>query len=689
MAIEQILLYLVFINSALGGYVLNYNWRSKQNRFFALICFGISMWIGGMYWLQATYIFYWADKLTLLGGIITVAGFYLFSRIFPNELPGTNFFNRQSLIVQIVPLAALLLPLPFNLYIENIRIVQEGFVAINGPLFPLMFLTLAAYIFMSVWNIFAQLRNSFGFARQKIFYFMLGFFILVTSTLFFDLVLPALGISELKFVGPLSTVIFIGFVAYSLVSYQLMDIRLVGKLLVVNALSLLTAIGLALVFERLHPTKNLQSLAVNLIFGICMFTLFRNFFGQAYQRVFMKNYINARQDLALLNQFLNKELDSRKIILLTNKYIRSALNLAWIYYFDFTKHKAIFGPDQNMENLANLSDRQIFDNKLNRAAQKALEPTFFPTLVFDAFEKSGPVGILPIRDKGKHFGYFVLGPQVGLNGLSAEEEQKIKSSWLHIKTAFARAVLYEDLENKVHSQVEDITYKNRKLKEVTENRLEFLQMASHQLRTPITALSGSLQLLEEGNLSGKEKSELIKIASDRSKNLANVIKGILNLSKVENTAESEISQLTSLKKVFLNILPVLEPKLASRRIFFRASEENFDVVGNAMYLEQAFFNILENAIEHTSAGEVSINYIAEPNYVIVAIKDSGPGIEEEYREKIFKKYVRGKQSGGTGLGLYLVKAIISAHPRGHVWFETGDTGTTFFVRLKRAIEPVK
>lgn len=639
--------------------------------------------------MQTTNIFYLPDKLALLGGIMTVAGFYLFSRIFPNELQGTHFFYRQKLFVQVLPLLALLLPLPFNLYIEDIRIVPEGFIAVNGPLFPLMFFTLGAYIVMSVRNIFVQLKNSFGFARQKIFYFMLGFFILITSTLFFDLVLPALGISHFKFVGPLSTAIFIGFVAYSLVSYQLMDIRLIGKLLVVNVLSIFAAIGTVLGFERLHLTGDFPSLAVNIVFGICLFILFRNLLGQAYQRVFLKNYLSARQDLALLNQCLNKELDSRKIILLTNKYIRSALNLSWIYYFDLAKRKAIFGPDQNMENVANLSDRQIFDEKLNQVGQQALEPTFFSTLVFDAFEKSGPVGILPMRDKGKHFGYFVLGPQVGLNGLSAEEEQGIKSSWLHIKTAFARAMLYEDLENKVHSQVEDITYKNRKLKEVTENRLEFLQMASHQLRTPITALSGSLQLLEEGKLSDKEKSELIKIASDRSKNLANVIRGILNLSKIENTAESEISQVTNLQKVFSNILPVLEPKMAARRIFLQTSEENFNVIGNAMYLEQAFFNILENAIEHTSVGEVSINYIAEPNYVIVAVKDSGPGIEEEYREKIFKKYVRGKQSSGTGLGLYLVKAIITAHPRGHVWFETGDTGTTFFVRLKRAIEPAK
>ena len=226
----------------------------------------------------------------------------------------------------------------------------------------------------------------------------------------------------------------------------------------------------------------------------------------------------------------------------------------------------------------------------------------------------------------------------------------------------------------------DLAYKSAKTKN------DFFSNFSHEIRTPLNSIISSSEILSEkifGNLT-KKQEEYISDIRVAGLHLLGMINDILDLSKLEanlmklNKTEFKITRLLS--EIQNIVLPIAQKKNISLKINLK---ENISINADYQKLQQILFNLISNAIKYTpEKGHVEVSAKKNGNYVCIAVKDNGIGIEKENQQKIFKKFVQlNPQKDSSGLGLTITKELVSLHNgKISVKSKTGQ-GTTFTVEL--------
>ncbi len=240
--------------------------------------------------------------------------------------------------------------------------------------------------------------------------------------------------------------------------------------------------------------------------------------------------------------------------------------------------------------------------------------------------------------------------------------------------------------------IRDVTAK----REIERFRSEFVSIVSHELRTPLTSIKGSLGLLRAGLLGHlpEEAASMVQIAYNNSERLGRIIDDILDMAKIES---GELSLHMAGVGVADLVRQAMEANAAfadTWRVRFILGELSDDastskVFADADRLMQVLANLLSNAAKFSSEGSaVLIRVITSADAVRIEVQDSGPGVAETFRGKIFEKFA---QSGapsahhaiGTGLGLSIAKALMEAMG-GTIGFSSVEGhGSTFFVELPR------
>lgn len=258
-------------------------------------------------------------------------------------------------------------------------------------------------------------------------------------------------------------------------------------------------------------------------------------------------------------------------------------------------------------------------------------------------------------------------------------------------------------EVRAREEIEELATKlefaNLRLKQLDEAKSDFLSIASHQLRTPLTAIKGYASMILEGSygkISETAKSAVDKIFQS-SQRLVLIIGDFLDISHIEqgtmqyDFAPLDIKELAkSLTDEFKATVENRADKPKALKISFEADEkESFNVYADRNKIRQVVSNLIDNSIKYTPGGfiKVSLSKIPENKNVLLKIEDSGIGISAETRPNLFKKFGRAKgfssiYASGSGLGLYVAKEIIKAH-KGRVWAESEGEGkgSQFYVEL--------
>ncbi|MEN9582695.1 MAG: hypothetical protein RL641_649 [Candidatus Parcubacteria bacterium] len=228
--------------------------------------------------------------------------------------------------------------------------------------------------------------------------------------------------------------------------------------------------------------------------------------------------------------------------------------------------------------------------------------------------------------------------------------------------------------------------------EVDKAKTEFVSLASHQLRTPLSAMKWHLKMLLKGDLGElkPEQKEFLSIIDISNERMIGLINSFLSVSRIESgkiKIESEVINLKDLaESVRAEIMPELDAKKMTCNIKFGILP---DIMSDQMLLRQVFVNLISNAIKYSPNGgkiEVAAKQDGDKKNIIVEVRDTGYGIPAIDRHHVFEKFYRSASNQkydteGTGLGLYLVKAIIEALG-GTIWFESEEKhGTTFSFTL--------
>ncbi len=246
------------------------------------------------------------------------------------------------------------------------------------------------------------------------------------------------------------------------------------------------------------------------------------------------------------------------------------------------------------------------------------------------------------------------------------------------------------LYKQVEIQAAELEIANEKLKGLDKLKSEFLSLASHQLRSPLTAIRGYASILSEGGFAGASDSakEMVSRIFESSTNMTKMVEDFLNVSKIEQGGMQYVKENFDFADMVSAVSKDFTVVVEGKGLTLSYTQDNLihTVFGDKEKLRQVVINFIDNSIKYTEKGSIEVSTTSKNGKVIFAVKDTGRGVSPKEKEELFQKFSRGSggkvNSGGSGLGLYLAKEIVLAHG-GNIGIDSPGEGkgSTFYVEL--------
>ena len=260
---------------------------------------------------------------------------------------------------------------------------------------------------------------------------------------------------------------------------------------------------------------------------------------------------------------------------------------------------------------------------------------------------------------------------------------------IHINEKFFESIaqpLFD--ENKEFSGVVILFHDVTELKTYENLQREFFTNASHELKTPITAIKGCVDILASQTAPANMEKEFLAIIAKENLRLEQLVKDLFLVNRFETNQISLEKEMINLNQLITNVIEQTETitELKNQSITFQ-SQAQFNLKADALRLEQCFLNLLTNAIHYSPiATHIEITIAQINNDIEIKMKDYGTGIPKQDLPHIFEKFyrvdrARARHSGGTGLGLAIVKSTIEAHGGSITVDSVEEIGTTFTIKL--------
>lgn len=288
--------------------------------------------------------------------------------------------------------------------------------------------------------------------------------------------------------------------------------------------------------------------------------------------------------------------------------------------------------------------------------------------------------VFPIFMQDKPLGVFIINTHHDKGGLSEYELEVIDSFVNLIGLALQDAKIYTFLKDtsKLLEQA------NIKLMQVDELKDDFIAVASHELRTPMTAIkSYAWMAMNRSDVPLSEKlKRYLKVILTSSDRLINLVNDMLNISRIESGKVEIVPEVFDIKKLVLEVCTEISVKAAEKGIRIKLSNDiPPKVFADPAKVQQVLFNLLGNSLKFTGMdGLIEVSFFSDGRVVEVSVKDNGAGIAREDIPRLFKKferldhsYVAAATSGGTGLGLYISKSLIELM-QGAIWVHSEGVG---------------
>jgi len=306
---------------------------------------------------------------------------------------------------------------------------------------------------------------------------------------------------------------------------------------------------------------------------------------------------------------------------------------------------------------------------------------------------------LPLFIEGKITGMIVLGNKLSGDPYSKQDIELLVNLSSQASISLQNAKLYSQvddlsyhLQEKVDEQMKELKEAYEELRQLDNAKSEFISMASHQLRTPLTAIKGYVSMVLEGTYGELPRRmhkplKNVLISNDR---LVKIVNDLLNISKIElgkMELEKELTQVEELVKSCYEEMKIAAEK-KNLKISLKTSKDFLPKIEvDQLKLRQVISNLIDNAIRYTSQGSVEIEVRKTDSHIHILVKDTGEGLNEKEKKEIFGGFIRGTAGvnffvEGAGLGLYVAKKFLSLH-NGKIWAESEGKGkgSTFYVEL--------
>ncbi|MFC1625269.1 sensor histidine kinase [Patescibacteria group bacterium] len=275
----------------------------------------------------------------------------------------------------------------------------------------------------------------------------------------------------------------------------------------------------------------------------------------------------------------------------------------------------------------------------------------------------------------------------------AREVKKIANGNFDIKFKIKGKGELDELSSAFNDMTAKLKEQNERELLVAKLKTEFISIAAHQLRTPLSSVKWILKMALDGDMGALsiEQSKFFKQGYTANERMIHLVNDLLDVSRMEEGrfgfefSEADFHEFViGIVNSFGGLATIKNIKLS-----YHLPNNPIILVFDEARLGMALSNLVDNAIHYTNSnGQISVSVVEKKNFIEVSVKDTGIGIPEKQKHRAFSKFFRADnvvkmQTEGTGLGLYLTKNIIEKHG-GKIWFESEEgKGTTFYFTLPR------
>ncbi len=582
--------------------------------------------------------------------------------------------------------------------------------------YPLFNVLTAIGVISGLWVLIARYRKAVGREKAQLQFIFVGLFLMTVGLIVTNIVLP-----DLFNVGPDVTRIGIygilfmtGFSAYAIIKHRFMNIRLVVARSVAYILLLITLAGLyagaafgitAVAFKSQKIATGQEAVFIILAIVLAFtFQPLRRFFERVTDKIFFRDRYDSQELLTQITQTLAQEINLDRILEKTLGMICQALRVEFGQYIVFNR-----GQVYKIEHYGHQPEKLIVASEL-----KLLNRTM---LVADELEGGRRKAImdahgvrlsLVLRTKDEFVGFLLLGDKLSGDIYSNQDLELSRILSGELAVAIINAKAYEQiaqfnvtLQDKVNEATGRLRVANRHLKELDEAKDEFISMASHQLRTPLTTIKGYISMLQEGD-AGKithEQREFLGYAYSGSERMVSLISDLLNVSRMSSGKFVIERTAVDLTKLVAEEVQQLNGHAEAKglKLIYQPPKNKLPMMQlDDNKTRQVVMNFIDNAVYYTKTGSVTVALEPDGANVRLTVTDTGIGVPEDAKRKLFGKFFRAGNAqqlrpDGTGLGLYLAKRVVEDQG-GRIIFESHEgKGSTFgfTLPLKPAAEAAK
>ena len=635
---------------------------------------------------------------------IAVCVLYLFSLDFPEKSKNNIFITIPIAIYSIFFAAVSIFS---NLVIADTKISTWGVEFFGGALEPFYgffsILAVIAILYMTL----KKYRVSSRVDKRKIQLFLIGLTIFILAEAMFVLILPVFQLDRFSYFGDYSIIVFFGLTAYAIVKYHLFDIRLALVRSATYSLVLATLAGIYLVIAFAISTifnsgqtstgQIVSGVAVSLLLAF-IFQPIKRFFDKITNRIFYKDNYNTDDFFAKLNKTLSTTTDLRGLLERVAYEIGHTLKSEQAFFFIYTN-------DNHYITAGTLHHKQL--PKADAIQIEKIHDGERKIITSSILENDDPTRrlmlshrielILPLVKDDDIVGYLCLGDHL-TSGYTNRDLKALNTISDELVIAIQNALAVHEirelnlsLQQKITNATKELRASNLILRQLDKIKDEFISMASHQLRTPLTSVKGYISMVIEGD-AGKitnSQRQLLNEAFMSSERMVHLINDFLNVSRIQTGKFIIDKSSVDLSKLVEEEIDSLRPNATARTLkFVYKPPKHFPKVDvDEGKMRQVVMNFADNAIYYSHENStIDVKLSIEGDEVLFTVKDTGIGVPINEREQLFSKFYRASNArvqrpDGTGVGIYLAKKVIDALG-GKVVFESVEgKGSTFGFRL--------
>lgn len=695
------------ITLLLGVFVLLNNPRSTLFRIYCIFSVFATAWIlsnaltmGGIISLQNDLLLFLSRLITPFSLCASVTFFYFLKYFRLGKLHSIDYLLAlPSVIIASFSFT------DFNVYLNS---SNESTL---GSLYPFYLAVIIFNTSIIFYTIFRSLARDASYRRLQLIYLRFGVVLALVPAVGFGAVLPLFSSSNLVNLSPVFTLFFLIFAGIAIVRHRLFDLRFA----VARALGyIFSVVSIVLAYVIIAFGSFNLIFGIKLDFGKELFLAFlsamaalffqpvKRLFDRLSNRFFYQDAYNPQALFADLNKvlvattelelLLTKVIDVLKVNFKTDRcviVIREPKGAPRIIGSadHFIKEDLMVAHSRHM--LSKQYDAVLVTDYLGDDAE-----TMKRILINNGIAVMAQLRDVSRRHNEKTLGHIILGPKKSGNPYNGQDVRVIESLANELVVAVQNALRFEEIERfneTLQQKVDDATRKlratNERLRLLDATKDDFISMASHQLRTPLTSVKGYLSLVLDGDAGPVRQAQrkLLSQAFISSQRMVFLIADLLNVSRLKTGKFIiETAPVNLADVVDEEVRQLLETAAGrSLKLTFHKPAHFPSLMLDETKTRQVVMNFIDNAIYYTPAGgQIEVSLLETPKTIELRVVDNGIGVPQAEQYHLFSKFYRAKNAqkarpDGTGLGLFMAKKVIMGQGGAIIFSSQEGRGSTF------------